>query len=124
MKSLVLALLLLPALVSAECYLTWDAPTEDIEGMSLVAGDVDAYRVYVLPRGQAFVKGQYVIEILPVSDDVDPPSSVRCFGIEFSGSKKARVTAVGTGGESDWSNEVVIKIPGAPSRVRKEERDG
>jgi hypothetical protein len=117
------ALLFVPQIALAECYLAWDAPTTDTTGAALVSGDIDAYRLYVLPRGQSFVKGQHTVEVLPVSDDLDPATSVLCSDIGFQGSKHAVVTAYNrTGGESDWSNEVVIKLPGGPKNLRQEDR--
>ena len=115
MTRIIFALLLaLPISAHAACQLSWDAPLLDSEGLILDPGDINAYRVYVGPRGNVFVKGAPTLEILPVASDADPTTSIPCADVGYNGSKKAVVTAVGSGGESDWSNTIVLKIPREP----------
>lgn len=121
---LVSGFMLVPSLALAACTLVWDPPITDTAGDALVAGDIWAYRVYVVNKSHDFVKGNPDIEIVSINQGTaDPPNNISCASTSVTPGKKVAVTAVGNfENESDFSNALTSVHPGKPGNARTEDR--
>lgn len=106
----------------AACNLVWDEPSGFTDGSPIAPGDIKSYRVYVANKPDAFPIGSPAVEILALSNTVNPVTHIPCADANVQPGKKVAVTAVNQfGTESDVSNVLTNVKPGKPEKHRVED---